>query len=66
MYQYTGRSLSPLAQCEDGYDEGNIEKMARDTLRTKIGQGEQTKNFVVLTHPAPARFCFGFARNDLR
>ena len=65
MYQYTGRSLSPLAKCKDDCDEGNIEKVARNTLRTKKLTSELTGILVVLTHPAPACFHFGFARNDL-
>ena len=65
MYQYTRRSLSPLAKCKDGCDEGNIEKVARNTLRTKKLTSELTGILVVLTHPAPARFRFTFARNDL-
>ena len=65
MHQYTGRSLSLLAKCKDSYDAGNVEKGVRNTLRAKIGQGELTGILVVLTHPAPARFRFTFARNDL-
>ena len=65
MYQYTRRSLSPLAKCKDGCDEGNIEKVARNTLRTKKLTSELTGILVVLTHLAPARFRFTFARNDL-
>ena len=42
MYQYTGRSLSPLAKCKDGYDAGNVEKGVQNMLRSKIGQGELT------------------------
>ena len=61
MYPYTGRSLSPLAKCKDGYDAGNVEKGVRNMLRAKIGQGELAGILVVLTHPALARFCFGFA-----
>ena len=64
MYPYTGRSLSPLAKCKDGYDAGNVEKGVQNTLRAKIGQGELTGILVVLTHPALARFRFGFACND--
>ena len=64
MYQYTGRSLSPLAKCKDGYDAGNVEKGVQNTLRSKIGQGELTVILVALTHPAPARFHLGFACND--
>ena len=66
MYQFTGRCLSPLAISKDGYDEENIEKVVQITLRTKIGQCELTVILIVLTHPALARFYFGFACNDLR
>ena len=66
MYQYTRRSLSPLAKCKGGYDAGNEEKGLRNMLRAKIGQGELAGILLVLTHPALACFCFGFACNDLR
>ena len=61
MYQFTGRCLSPLAISKDGYDEENIEKVVQIRLRTKIGQCELTEILIVLTNPALARFCFGFA-----